>query len=65
MKKIFFLILLFTTSCTTNPHKSDFSFSKDMNMNEFKIKLQEYAKNKLLKNNFKPSHVKYNLGCNL
>ena len=30
MKKLFFAIVLLTTSCTTNTNKSDFNFSKDI-----------------------------------
>ena len=45
MKKLFFAIILLTTSCTTNINKSDFNFSKEMNMDEFKVKLKEYAEN--------------------
>ena len=45
MKKLFFLIFFFITSCSTSPKINDLNFSKEMNMDEFKIKLEEYAKN--------------------
>tara|TARA_B100000963_G_scaffold42618_1_gene31720 strand:- start:4102 stop:4263 length:162 start_codon:yes stop_codon:yes gene_type:complete len=44
MKKILLLFLFFLTSCSANLPKSDLNFSKDMNFDEFKDKLEEYAK---------------------
>ena len=45
MKYLFILFLLFS-ACTQNSVKNeinDFKFSKDMTVEEFKIKLNEYA----------------------
>ena len=40
----FLLIFLFLiTSCAQNNIDSDFNFTKDMSLEEFKVKLEEYA----------------------
>ena len=44
MKKLLLIILFFLISCTSqNSAKNDFNFSHDMDFDEFKIKLEEYA----------------------
>ncbi len=47
MKRLFFLILFFLQSCTSNDEKKslDLDFSDNMTFQEFEIKLDEYAKN--------------------
>tara|TARA_B100001059_G_C17427436_1_gene376297 strand:+ start:400 stop:558 length:159 start_codon:yes stop_codon:yes gene_type:complete len=42
MKKIL-IILLFLFSCTQNSVKNDFVFNENMDFDEFKNKLKEYA----------------------
>ena len=47
MRKIIILIIFFLTSCSsgkTTNHKSDLIFSGNMNFEEFKKKLEIYAK---------------------
>ncbi len=45
MKKFLFVIVFFLNSCTSNISRVDFNFSDEMSFDEFKIKLEEYAKN--------------------
>ena len=45
MKKILVIILFFFSSCTYSPLKKEFTFSKEMTFEEFKLKLNEYVKN--------------------
>ena len=45
MKKFLFIIIFFLTSCTTNTKVNNLNFSDEMSFDEFKIKLEEYAKN--------------------
>tara|TARA_B100000941_G_C28240938_1_gene416470 strand:+ start:108 stop:281 length:174 start_codon:yes stop_codon:yes gene_type:complete len=49
MKKIIYFIFLFLYSCSTNPSlnekKISIDFEKKMSIEEFKIKLEEYANN--------------------
>ena len=50
MKLKLLLIILFFYSCSQNNINNDsiynFDFSNDMSFNEFKIKLEDYSKNK-------------------
>tara|TARA_B100001564_G_scaffold349906_1_gene353603 strand:+ start:349 stop:510 length:162 start_codon:yes stop_codon:yes gene_type:complete len=43
MKKILIIIVLFFTSCSSEITRTNFDFSEDMSLNEFKKKLQQYA----------------------
>ena len=45
MKKILILAILFLSSCTLNTVRNDFNFSDQMSFDEFRLKLEEYAKN--------------------
>tara|TARA_B100001057_G_scaffold467062_1_gene524815 strand:+ start:2818 stop:2991 length:174 start_codon:yes stop_codon:yes gene_type:complete len=49
MKKFFFLIFILQVSCSNSPsvknYNTNTSFSKDMNFDEFRLKLEEYAFN--------------------
>ena len=45
MRKLFLIVLFVLSSCSQNSLKHDFNFSRDMNFDDFKIKLKEYAKN--------------------
>tara|TARA_B100001063_G_C16229082_1_gene295439 strand:- start:173 stop:334 length:162 start_codon:yes stop_codon:yes gene_type:complete len=45
MKNFLFVIIIFLYSCTSNTARFDFNFSDEMSFDEFKIKLEEYAKN--------------------
>ena len=45
MKKILLLTAIFLSSCSSNTVKNDFNFSNEMSFEEFKTKLEEYAKN--------------------
>ena len=45
MNKLYFLIFIFLISCSSNEIRKDFNFSNQMNFDEFKIQLEEYAKN--------------------
>ncbi len=49
MNKILLIFLLLLTSCSSSKNISDktikdFEFSKEMSFDEFKVKLEEYAK---------------------
>lgn len=43
MKKFFILVLFSLSSCSANLNNNDFNFSEQMTIEEFRIKLQEYA----------------------
>ena len=47
MKKFFFLFIFLLTACSANDINGNYSnnltFSNDMNFEEFKVKLKEYA----------------------
>ena len=45
MKKFLLLIIFFLSSCSPNTVRNDFNFSNQMSFEEFKIKLEKYAKN--------------------
>ena len=45
MNKLLIITIFFLTSCSSNMSKKDFNFSKEMNIDEFKVKLKEYAEN--------------------
>ena len=45
MKKILFFIFFIFTACAQNTIENDFSVSDNMSLNEFKVKLEEYANN--------------------
>ena len=45
MKKFLLLIFFFITSCSQSSIQNDFSVNNDMSIDEYKIKLEEYAKN--------------------
>jgi len=45
MKKILLITLFLITSCSEKTTKSNFKYNKDMSFDEFRIKLDEYAKN--------------------
>ena len=49
MKKLIFILLFLLSSCSSTDKKESFDaksfFSNDMSFEEFKIKLDEYAKN--------------------
>ena len=46
MNKIFFFFMFFLISCSTEMSKNEFDFfNTDISFEEFKIKLEEYAKN--------------------
>ena len=46
MIKFLLVILIFLVSCSSNTAENNFNFSDQMSFEEFKIKLNEYAKNK-------------------
>jgi hypothetical protein len=46
MKKFLLFSFLVLISCSSNNVEKKFNFTNDMTINEFKNKLQEYAKNK-------------------
>ena len=45
MNKILLLIILFLFSCTTNMTEKKINFSDEMTIEEFRIKIEAYAKN--------------------
>ena len=45
MNKILLLIILFLFSCTTNVSQKEINFSDEMTIEEFRIKIESYAKN--------------------
>ncbi len=45
MIRLLILSLFILTSCVPNKTVKDFNFSENMTFEEFKIKLEEYAKN--------------------
>ena len=45
MNKFLILTLFFLISCSPNISRNNFDFSDDMTFDEFKLKLDEYAKN--------------------
>jgi hypothetical protein len=45
MNKFFLIIIFFLVSCSSNNSSNNFNFSDNMSIDEFKLKLQEYAKN--------------------
>ena len=45
MNKYLLVFIFFLASCTSNNIKQDFIFSNKMSFNEFKNKLNEYARN--------------------
>ena len=45
MKIILFIAFILITSCSQNKNKSNFEYNQNMSFDEFKIKLEEYAKN--------------------
>ena len=44
MKKILLLTIFFLCSCASDQVMNNFNFSNQMSFEEFKIKLEEYAK---------------------
>lgn len=46
MKKFLILIMFLLLSCSSPTPKSNFKFSEDMTFDEFRLKLEEYAKKK-------------------
>ena len=50
MRIFIFFVIILLSSCKSNTSqknfKDDFNFSKDMTLNEFKIKLKNYAEKK-------------------
>ena len=45
MKRLMIITLFFLVSCSSNTVKTDFTFTNEMSFEEYKIKLEEYAKN--------------------
>ena len=45
MKKFLLMFIFFISSCTSSTTTSNINFSDEMSFDEFKIKLEEYAKN--------------------
>tara|TARA_Y100000389_G_C17277021_1_gene420962 strand:- start:58 stop:219 length:162 start_codon:yes stop_codon:yes gene_type:complete len=45
MKKILLIFSFFLISCSKSTVTNDFEFNNDMSFDDFKIKLEEYAKN--------------------
>ena len=45
MSKFFLITIFFLASCSSNNIKNDINFSDEMSFEEFKNKLEEYAKN--------------------
>ena len=46
MKFLLLTFIFFLISCSSNSYNNDFNFSYDMSFDEFKSKLENYAKNK-------------------
>ena len=46
MKFLLLTSIFFLISCSSNSYNNDFNFSYDMSFDEFKSKLENYAKNK-------------------
>jgi len=46
MIRFVLLVMLFLSSCSSKTVKNDTDFSSDMNIEEFKIKLEVYSKEK-------------------
>ncbi len=44
MRKILLISLILLSSCSSSIKKSNVNFSNDMDFEEFKVKLDEYAK---------------------
>ena len=44
MKKLLLIVLFFLMSCNTTSTIKSFKFSDDMTFDEFKVKVEEYAK---------------------
>ena len=44
MKKFFLVIIFFLVSCSANKIVNNFNFTDEIGFEEFKIKLEEYAK---------------------
>ena len=44
MKKILLTLLILLSACSTKSVKNDVDFSMEMTFNQFKTKLEEYAK---------------------
>ena len=45
MIKFLLITIFFLASCSSNNVKNDFNFSDQMSFEEFRIQLEEYAKN--------------------
>ena len=45
MKKFLSVIIFFLVSCSSNNVTNDINFSNQMSFEQFRIKLEEYAKN--------------------
>ena len=45
MKNFFLIFIFILASCSPNTTRNNFTFSDKMSFEEFKIKLDEYAKN--------------------
>ena len=45
MNKILIIIIIFLSSCSSSPIRKDYNFSDEMNFDQFRIMLEEYAKN--------------------
>ena len=45
MSKFLFISIFFLVSCSSHNVKNDINFTDEMSFDEFKIQLEEYAKN--------------------
>tara|TARA_Y100000741_G_scaffold305762_1_gene248087 strand:- start:283 stop:444 length:162 start_codon:yes stop_codon:yes gene_type:complete len=45
MNKYLIAIIFFLISCTSNSSRNEFNFSDEMSFDEFRLMLDEYAKN--------------------
>ena len=43
MRRFLIIIVIFLTSCSSEITRTNFDFSEDMSLNEFKKKLEQYA----------------------